>query len=135
MIPFVFIAILSLTFSHLLCRFSGPVWFHHFVRGLFPLGSPPGSVQQHPGDPGGRLEVHHTVQATSGVQGPKHRSVAGNPQRGGHFVCCYECECSSVCSSVFIYRISSVLISVFFKTFLNLINATFLNHNSTEHFS
>lgn len=36
---------------------------------------------------------------------------------------------------MWVYQISSVLISVFFKTFLNLINATFLNHNSTEHFS
>lgn len=77
----------------LLCCFSDPVWFHHFVCGLFPLGSPPGSFQQHPGDQGGRLEVHHPVQTTSGIQGPKHWSVAGNPQRSGHFVCCYQCGC------------------------------------------
>lgn len=82
--------------------FSDPVWFHHFVCGLFSSGSAPGSVQQHPGDQGGLLEVHHPVQTTGGVQGPKHWSVAGNPQRSGHSVCCYQRRCwacSSVCLS------------------------------------
>lgn len=77
----------------LLCCFSGPVWFHHFVCGLLPPGSPTGFVQQHPGDQGGRLEVHHPVQTTGGVQSPKHWCMAGNPQCSGHSVCCYQCEC------------------------------------------
>lgn len=82
----------------LLSILSDPVWLHHPVRGLFPFGSPPGSVQQHSGNQGGRLEVHHPVQATGGIQSPKHRGMAGDPQRGGHFVCCYQCEFSS-CTS------------------------------------
>lgn len=74
------------------CLFSDPVWLHHSVRSLFSLGSPPGAVQQHPGDQGGRLEVHHPVQTTGGSQGSKHRGMAGDSQCCGHFVCCYQCK-------------------------------------------
>lgn len=83
-----------------LCYFSGAVWVHHFICGLFPLGPPAGFVQQHPGDQGGCMEVHHPIQATSGIQGPKHRSMAGNPQRSGYFVGRYQreyCRGTSVC--------------------------------------
>ena len=79
-----------------LCGSSRPVWLHHSVRGLLPLGSALGSVQQHPGDQGGRLEVHHPVQTAGGVQGSEHRSVAGDPQRGGHFIRRYQCESVNV---------------------------------------
>lgn len=34
---------------------SSPVWFHHHLRRCFPVGSSPGSAQQHHRDPSGRL--------------------------------------------------------------------------------
>lgn len=101
------------------CRFSGAVWLHHSVCGLFPLGSSPGSVQQHPGGQGGRLEVHHPVQTTGGVQGPEHRRVAGDPQRGGHSVCCYQCElCFVNLSSLFLFTTVKYLIDSFLRSLL-----------------
>lgn len=65
---------------------SGAVWLHQPLRGLFPPGPPAGSVQQHPGDQGGRLEVHHSVQTAGCVQGPEHRRLAGDPLRRGRDV-------------------------------------------------
>lgn len=76
---------------------SDPVRLHHSVCGLLPPGPPPGPVQQHPGNQGGCLEVHHPVQAADGLKGSKHWSMAGDPQRSGHFVCCHQCESNLSC--------------------------------------
>ena len=88
---------------------SHPVWLHHPVRGLLPPGSSPGSVQQHPGGARGRLEVHHPVQTACGGQGTQHRSLAGDPQRGGHLVCSHQRKSMAshlVCSHSFEWEVA-----------------------------